>query len=108
MATNLHVISGVLVLNNKKGDARVNFMTGDVTGDATADPGQPIRGYGHTFRSTPHVIVSPTDLTLSTKDNTSYKIDREVRSDALKVMWNIDSARVRLQIDFLVIGEPGN
>ena len=86
----------------------MNFVTGDVTGDATADPDQPIRGHGRTFRSIPHVIVSPTDLTLSTHDNTSYKIDRVARSDALNVEWNINSAGLRLQIDFLVIGEPGN
>jgi hypothetical protein len=114
MAATLQIISGVLTLNSdvKIGHAEVDFVTGAVTGNATADPAQPIRGHGCRFRDIPHVLVSPTDLRLSTHDNTFFMINRSVTPGTLRVNWRIDHTTsgipkaVKLQIDFLVIGEP--
>jgi hypothetical protein len=111
MAANLQIISGVIRLTGGGGpganrrNARVDFRTGQVTGDATAVG--PIRGVsGRNFRDAPHVIVSPSDLSLSTKDNTFYSINRSVTPNQLNIDWRIDSAGRTLELDFLVLGEP--
>lgn len=103
MNGNLQIISGVLRLNNERGRVRVDFNTHRAFGDASLVE---IRGPRRDFRGTPHIIVTPSDLTLSTHDNTSYRINRSASREALIVNWRIDSAGLQLQIDFLVIGEP--
>jgi hypothetical protein len=104
MAATLQVISGVVVLDKKVGHAEVDFDEGIITGDVNVDTSD-VRGPRRNFRSAPHVLVSPSRLTLSTRDNTSYSITRSVTSEKLTINWNIDSAGLKLQIDFLVIGE---
>lgn len=111
---NFQIISGVLQLNRESGSAQVDFRTGAVTGDADPDTGEGgVRGAtGRTFRFTPHAIVSPSDLSLSTRSNTSYRIFRNVNRERLSISWRIDSPRGGgsntndiLEIDFLAIGE---
>ena len=105
MAATLQVISGIVVLNKETGSAEVDFNEGIITGDVDADDSD-VRGPRRDFRSVPHVLVSPSRLTLSTHDNTAYSITRSVTSEKLMIEWKIDSAGLKLQIDFLVIGEP--
>ncbi len=104
---NLQIISGVLQLTGESGSALVNLRTGSVVGSAFPDPGEAgVRGAtGRPFRVAPHVIVSPSDLSLSTHSNTFYRITRSVTRDSLSIGWSIDSAGRTLEIDFLVIGE---
>ena len=113
-ANNLQIVSGVLRLNKENGSARVNLKTGAVSGDACPDSGEGgVRGAtGRSFRSTPHAIISPSDVSLSTKDNTSYRISRHINRDLLSIYWRIDSpvssstsTNNLLEIDFLVVGE---
>ena len=99
----LQVISGVIRLTKETGSARIDFSTGSVFGDASTVE---MRGAGRDFRFTPHAIISASDLTLSTRDNTFFRINRSANREALEVNWRIDSAGLQLQIDFLVIGEP--
>ncbi len=106
--SNIQIISGVLRLNRDRGRARVDFSTHNVSGDANVDTREGrIRGPRRDFRGTPHVIVSPSDLTLSTRRNTFYRITRRPSPGALDIEWRIDDAGLGLEIDFLVIGEPG-
>jgi hypothetical protein len=103
MAANLHVISGQLRLNQPRGHAEVDFSTGGVSGDASR---LDILGQGRNFRSRPHVIVSLSETTLSTNDNSFYQINRSVTEGTLIVDWRIDRAGGNLDLDFLVIGTP--
>lgn len=107
---NLQIISGVIQLKKKEGNARVDFSSGSVFGDANIK--DVIHGPQRNFRVTPHVIVSPSDLSLSTNGDTFYEINRTAKPDGLEINWNIDAAKVNnqkgepnLEIDFLVIGE---
>ena len=109
---NLQIISGALQLIGESGSALVNLRTGSVIGSAVPDPGEAgVRGVtGRSFRVAPHVIVSPSDLSLSTTGNTFYKITRSVTRDSLSIGWRIDSPgggdkTDELEVDFLVIGE---
>jgi hypothetical protein len=105
MAANLQVISGVLVLNKKGGSADVHFGEGIITGDVDVT-NSIFNGPSRNFRHDPQVLVSPTRLTLSTRDNTSYSITRKVDSKKLNVQWKIDMVGLQLQVDYLVIGVP--
>jgi hypothetical protein len=103
MAANLHVISGQLRLNQPQGHAEVDFSTGGVSGAASR---LEILGQGRNYRSRPHVIVSLSETTLSTHDNTFYRVNRSVTEEKLIVDWRIDRAGGNLDLDFLVIGVP--
>ena len=99
---NLQIISGVLQLRSRQGEATVDFNRRQVDGQARL---LEFRGPRNNFQGIPHAIVSPSDLSLSTRNNTSYRISRSPRFDSLNVSWSIDGAGGRLEIDFMVIGE---
>jgi hypothetical protein len=103
MAANLQVISGQLRLKEKRGHAEVDFSSGGVSGDASR---LDILGQGRNFRSRPHVIVSLSETTLETEDNTFYQVNRSVTEEKRIVDWRIDRAGGNLDLDFLVIGVP--
>jgi hypothetical protein len=103
MAANLHVISGQLRLNQPQGHAEVDFSTGGVSGPVTR---LELLGQGRNYRSRPHVIVSLSETTLETHDNTFYRVNRSVTEEKLIVDWRIDRAGGNLDLDFLVIGVP--
>jgi hypothetical protein len=109
MAATLQVISGQLRLNKSEGHAEVDFSSGTVSGDASR---LEIHGTGRDFRSRPHVIVSLSETSLSTKDNTFYQIQRSVTEDKLSIDYKVNRTGsgvprdVRVDVDFLVIGVP--
>jgi hypothetical protein len=110
MAANLHVISGQLRLNRFPiGHAEVDFSSGGVSGDASR---LDVLGAGRDFRSRPHVLVSPSEGSLSTHDNTFFRLNRSVTEEKLILDWRIDRATggvpsdIRWDVDFLVIGVP--
>lgn len=110
MAANPQVISGQLRLNRFPiGHAEVDFTTGGVSGDASR---LDILGTGRNFRSRPHVLVSPSEGSLSTHDNTFFRINRSATEGRLILDWRIDRAtsgvpsEIRWDVDFLAIGVP--
>jgi hypothetical protein len=113
MAANLQVISGRLRPNVREGNLRIDFGTpgGDPNGNASLVE---LRGEGRDFRSTPHAIISLSDTTLSTFDNSFYKVDRTMTAERITITWKINAAPGAIEgtrrfgeIDFLVIGERG-
>ena len=107
MNGNLQVISGILELET--GSAGVQKLCiFDFSSRRVDGAGRLLEANGprNNFRGAPHVIISATDLTLSTESNTFFKISRTARADSLQIEYRIDSAGRGLQVDFLVIGEP--
>ena len=113
MAANLQVISGRLRPDNREGELQIEFGT---DGGAPAGPATllDLRGEGRPFRSRPHVIISLTDATLSTHNNTFYKINWLGDAGHLTIKWKVNAAdadhgdvRRFGEIDFLAIGERG-
>jgi hypothetical protein len=77
-----------------------------------------LNGEGRDFRSTPHAIISLSNATLSTFDNTFYRVDRTMTPERITITWRINARPSNQppgenvvqrfgEIDFLVIGEAG-
>lgn len=98
----MDIISGIIELTEKKGTATFTFSNHVVTGDARLIE---VRGPRNNLRGVAHAIISPSALTLSTNDNTRYKIDRSITASFLRFDWDIDRAGTPLRIDFLALSD---
>jgi hypothetical protein len=114
MAANLQVISGRIQPNKAEGSLRIEFSetNGAPFGDATLVE---LNGAGRDFRSAPHAIISLSNATISTFDNSFYRVDRKPEPERLTITWKINATpsgqqmggvRQFGEIDFLVIGVP--
>ena len=88
------------------GSVTINFATNAVTSTGSGFKSHFIRGSSGNFTSSPHVLVAPTQISLSTYDDTFFQMFSSAGTSSLMISWQIDTAGKWSSqfIDFIVVG----
>lgn len=97
----------VLDLNiNLSGSVSINFATNAPTPSGIGFVSHSMGGSAGNFVSSPHVLVAPTTLSLSTYDDTFFEIFGFASSSSVTIGWQLDTAGKwsTQTINFIIIG----
>lgn len=110
LGTNIGVISGRVTISSGyisagvSGSVRIRYSDRSAFPSGTGFSSRSMQGYRGNFLSSPNAIIAPTNLDLSTHDDTWFSFSHSASSTEITINWSFDTSGGSQEVKFLLIG----